>query len=202
MQWDMELIKMPSAWDITKGDPINGGKPVVVAVVDSGVALHPDLVSRLLPGYDFQTNSPGGNNDQNGHGTHVAGTIAAQGNNSIGICGVCWDSVEILPVRVMDSAGAGATTTIVPGLDYALQQGAQVVNMSFGLLPPGTDDVTEKAEIQKMEAANPPIVLVAAAGIMAARVSALPRWTQGSFPSVPSVLRMRSPITPATGRAI
>ena len=161
LQWDMTLINMPTAWDITKGDPITGGNPVVVAVVDSGVAQHPDLVDRLLTGYDFVANVSGGNNDQVGHGTHVAGTIGAQGDNSVGICGVCWDSVRILPVRVMDANGYAPESTILEGLDYAMQQGAQVVNMSFGAQP-GVQDPAEHMEIQKLAAAN--IVLVAAAG--------------------------------------
>ncbi len=155
--WDMVQIRMPGAWDIAKGN-----SSVIVAVNDSGVARHPDLVDRLLPGYDFVDNdndaSPGIGGEIESHGTHCAGTAAAQGNNQIGVCGVCWDGVKILPVRVGTAAGL-STSAIVNGLDYAMRQGADVVNMSYGGY--FMDDV-ERQMIGQLADAG--VILVAAAG--------------------------------------
>lgn len=155
--WGMTQIKMPQAWDIVKGSPA-----VIVAVNDTGVAPHPDIVDRLLPGYDavdddydpMPVDGPGAPS----HGTHCAGTIAAQGNNSIGVCGVCWDGVRILPVRVLGPQG-GSSDMIVSGLDFAMKNGAQVVSMSYGKY------ARDSAELQKLrELAAQGIILVAAAG--------------------------------------
>lgn len=155
--WDMVQIRMPGAWDIAKGS-----SSVVVAVNDTGVSRHPDLVERLLPGYDFVDNDsdaspePGGEGES--HGTHCAGTIAAQGNNDIGICGVCWNGVKILPIRV-GTEEMLTSAAIVNGLYYALNNGANVVNMSYGGY--GYDDF-EHEMIRRLAAAG--IILVAAAG--------------------------------------
>lgn len=103
----------------------------VVAVLDTGVyAAHQDFSGRVLTGYDFVNNRPGAADD-NGHGTRVAGFIAAEGNNGYGIAGVNWD-VRILPVKVLSSNGTGTAANIAKGIIYAADQGADIINMSFG----------------------------------------------------------------------
>ena len=153
-QWGMGLINMPKAWTIQKGSA-----SVTVAVNDSGVADHPDLIDRvLLTGYDFVDNDADPSNDTFGHGTFVSGIIAAQGDNSLDVCGVCWNGVNVLPIRVGDGTGV-TTANILLGLDWALQAHADVVNMSYG---GQFVDNLEHAKIQELDAAG--IILVAAAG--------------------------------------
>lgn len=154
--WGMRLINAPAAWDVEKGQDT-----VIVAVNDSGVAKHPELVGRLIAGYDFIENDNDPSNDVYGHGTHVAGTIAAQGNNGDGVVGVCWDGVKILPIRVLDDQGSGTTAGAVAGLDFAMAHGAQVVNMSYGS-PAGFEDPAEQMKLSELAAAG--IILCAAAG--------------------------------------
>ena len=125
-QWGHKAIDVAGAWDYTVGDP-----RVVVAVVDTGVDLsHPDLRGRLVGGKTFVpgTNSPA---DDNGHGTHVAGVIAAEINNGIGIAGVA-PGCRVMPVKVLDSKGEGNTSDIVAGLLYAADAGARIINLSLG----------------------------------------------------------------------
>jgi subtilisin family serine protease len=122
----MDLYNMEQAWGITTGN-----SNIIVAVVDTGVDLnHPDLWSRLLPGYDYVNNDSSPDDDE-GHGTHVAGIIGAIGNNSSGITGMCWN-VSILPVKVMDSNGEGDLSDIFLGIEYAYNHGAKVINLSLG----------------------------------------------------------------------
>jgi subtilisin family serine protease len=121
-------IDAPEAWDVETGDP-----SVIVAVVDSGVAYgHPDIAPNMWPGigYDFveEDNTPF---DYNGHGTHVAGTIGAQGNNSLGVTGVNWD-VSIMALRAGGPSGSLEVTDIVEAFNYACANGARIVNGSFG----------------------------------------------------------------------
>jgi thermitase len=123
-QWELPQIKAPTAWDISTGSP-----SVVVAVVDSGVAPHPDLARHLSTGHnvlDGSTNT----NDTYGHGTYVAGTIAAESNNSQGIAGACWNC-EILPVKVYTSSSA-LTSDVATGISWAADHGAKVINVSMG----------------------------------------------------------------------
>lgn len=119
-------IDAPEAWAVTTGN-----SSVKVAVVDSGVASdHPDLAPNMTPGWDF-VDGDANPQDENGHGTHVAGTIGARGNDSSGVAGVNWD-VSIIPVRVMGGDGFGTMADIVSGTQYAVNQGADVVNLSLG----------------------------------------------------------------------
>lgn len=131
-QWNMEAIQMPQAWDVSTGDG------VIVAVLDTGVAYKsegmfiqaPDLGgTRFVSGYNFisNTNTP---NDDNGHGTHVAGTIAQATNNGVGVAGVAYNA-SIMPVKVLDSLGQGTYSGIIQGIDYAVANGAKVINMSL-----------------------------------------------------------------------
>ncbi len=156
-QWGLDMIQ---------ADPAHArvtGRGAVVAVVDTGVRLdHPDLQGQLLPGYDFV--SPGGSaTDSNGHGTHVAGIIAANSNNSFGIEGVA-PQAKILPVRVLDASGSGDTTTIDQGIDWAANHGADVINLSLGDSLPvlGLGDSEFAAAVNRAAAKG--IVVVLAAG--------------------------------------
>jgi subtilisin family serine protease len=123
-QPNMRLIHADQAW----ANCLQGSPTVVVAVVDGGVDLtHPDLVDNLLPGYNFVEDNtiP---MDDNGHGTHVAGIIAAS-INGVGVVGVA-PRVKILPVRVM-SNGSGSNSTIAAGIRWAADR-AQIINLSLG----------------------------------------------------------------------
>ena len=139
-------IDAPSAWDVTTGSP-----DVVVAIIDSGVAYgHPDLNGNIWVNDD----PPGGGDDDgngfvddvhgwdfiqddrtpldfNGHGTHVAGTIGAEGNNARGVTGVNWD-VSIMPLRAANAVGQLPNAAVVGAIAYACANGADVVNGSFG----------------------------------------------------------------------
>ncbi len=132
-QWHMPKINAGPAWDLSTGTG------VVVAVIDCGVAyenygsfgLAPDLAgTNFVPGYDF-VNNDSHPNDDNGHGTHVAGTIAQTTNNNLGVTGVAFNC-SIMPVKVLDASGNGTLTTVANGIIWAADHGADVINMSLG----------------------------------------------------------------------
>ncbi len=132
-QWHLDQIGMPSAW--TRGR----GEGVVVAVIDTGVAYRneppfvqaPDLgQTRFVDGYDFVDNDAFPD-DEHGHGTHVAGTIAQSTNNGLGVAGVA-PSAAIMPLRVLDRNGAGGWAGIAAAIRWAADHGADVINMSLG----------------------------------------------------------------------
>jgi len=136
-QYGPQKIQAPSAWEITTS---NGS--VKIAIVDTGVELnHPDLATKLLPGYNFVDNNTNPN-DGNGHGTHVAGIAAALTNNVIGIAGVA-PSCLLIPVRILDNDGTGTLNNLINGIIYAADQGAQVINLSCG--GPGGSILLENA---------------------------------------------------------
>lgn len=125
-QWHLAKIQAPAAWDLTVGS-----SSVIIAVVDTGVnSSHPDLAGRLVPGYDF-VNSDNDPQDDNGHGTAVAGVAAAASNNALGVAGVSWLS-PVLPVKVLAADGSGAYSNIVRGITFAADSGARVINLSLG----------------------------------------------------------------------
>lgn len=149
-------IDAPEAWEQE-----TGSKDVVVAVVDTGIAYdHPELVDNVLPGsgWDFigNDNDP---RDLNGHGTHVAGTIGAKGNNAAGVSGVNWN-VSLMPVRVLDANGSGTTASVTNGYVWAAEHGAKIVNASLGCLGFGCFSSTESAAIS----GHPNTLFVVAAG--------------------------------------
>ncbi|MBX2998132.1 MAG: S8 family serine peptidase [Caldilineaceae bacterium] len=120
------LIDLTWAWRFSMGNPA-----IVLAVVDSGVnALHPDLNGRVLAGYDF-VNKDDDPQDDHGHGTHIAGIIAAVANNGIGSAGIC-PLCSILPVKVLDASNTGTWANVAAGIVYAVDNGAHVINLSLG----------------------------------------------------------------------
>ena len=131
-QWNMPLIQAPQAWDVSTG------QGVLVATLDTGVAYEnfdiyqqsPDLsTTHFVPGYDF-INGDAHANDDEGHGTHVAGTIAQSTNNGQGVTGVAFGAT-LMPVKVLDKQGQGSYDAIAQGIIYAADRGARVINMSL-----------------------------------------------------------------------
>ncbi|GAA3945695.1 S8 family serine peptidase [Actinoplanes auranticolor] len=125
-QWGLATIRAIDAWSQSTG------QGVTVAVVDTGVdASHPDLAGQVLTGYDVITDTTGTATDENGHGTHVAGTIAAATGNSAGVSAVA-PYAKILPIRVLDADGTGYMSDAATGIVYAADHGATVINLSLG----------------------------------------------------------------------
>ena len=123
-QWGLDAVKSPAA------NTASTGTGVTVAVIDSGVAKVQDLSGKILTGKDFLATGDG-TNDQNGHGTGIASIIAATTNNAYGMAGVAPD-VKILPVRVCDANGSCPMDSVAAGVLWAVDNGAQVINMSLG----------------------------------------------------------------------
>jgi thermitase len=138
-------IDAPSAWATRTGC-------AKVAILDTGIDTdHPDLASNVYKssdkpnngkdddknGYVDDTygwnviNGKGSGEDDNGHGTHVSGIVAGHGNNANGISGVCW-SAKLVAVKFMNSKGKGSTSDAIDGIDYAVKNGAKIINCSFG----------------------------------------------------------------------
>jgi thermitase len=124
-QWGMTKIGAEGAWDITTGAPL------VIAIIDTGVSSsHPDLAGRVLSGYNAIANNTNAEDDE-GHGTAMAGIAAAAGNNGQGVAGLCW-ACQILPVKVLNSRGSGSAASVVRGLYWAADNGARIISMSLG----------------------------------------------------------------------
>ena len=122
--WPAMTSKLDAAWNVTLGSPT-----VTIAVVDTGVTPLGDLAGALVPGVDLVDGS-GSTADTNGHGTAVASVIAARTDNGIGIAGVC-GGCTIMPVRVFDATGSASTATVAAGITWAVDHGADVVNLSL-----------------------------------------------------------------------
>ena len=132
-QWNFQMVKAEEAWEVSKG------KGVVVAVIDTGVAFANNRKGKqardfsgtsFVPGYDFVNHDAMPNDDQ-GHGTHVAGTIAETTNNAEGVAGLAFEA-KIMPLKVLSSTGSGRTTDIAEAIRWAADHGANVINMSLG----------------------------------------------------------------------
>lgn len=146
-------INAERAWDVIKGSAA-----VTVAVVDSGLSMtHPEFAGRIVPGYDF-VNADADPSDDQGHGTHVAGIIAAAMDNSEGLTGVA-PEVRIMPVKVLSAMNTGAWADIAAGIVWAADQGAQIINLSLG---GPVDDIVLLDAVQY--AAGKGALIVAAAG--------------------------------------
>lgn len=151
----VEMIQAPHVWDTTKGAGIT------IAILDTGCDTdHPDLQGRITKGRNFtddDQSNPERYEDYNGHGTHVAGTIAAIQNNT-GVVGVA-PEVNLLIGKVLNKDGSGQINWIIEGILYAIEQKVDIISMSLG----GPDDVPELHEaIQK--AVNSNILVICAAG--------------------------------------
>ena len=126
-QWALPVIGAPDAWLALP----SAAADVVVSVIDSGVCGgHPDLAGRVLPGWDFVDDDTQPQDDF-GHGCGVAGIIAAKGDNGVDIAGVAPNAV-ILPLRVLDAQGIGSYSDVAAAIVYAVDHGAQVINLSLG----------------------------------------------------------------------
>ncbi|MBZ0280304.1 MAG: S8 family serine peptidase [Anaerolineae bacterium] len=132
-QWALPVIKAPEAWATLTPDTA----PIAIAVIDSGIcADHPDLQGDILPGYDFVEDDliP---QDASGHGCGVAGIIAANANNNIGMAGIAAHA-RILPLRVLDAQGLGTYSDVAAAMVYAVDNGAAIINLSLGGSVPST----------------------------------------------------------------
>ena len=184
-QWHYPLIRLPQAWDITTGTPTMG--QVIVAVIDTGVVLtHPDLVGQLIQGYDFISDPTNANDTEPGidpnpddpgdglilgtssfHGTHVAGTVAANTNNDIGVAGVSWGA-RIMPLRVLGTQG-GTSYDIIQAVRYAAglpndsgtlpARPVDIINLSLG-----GEGFSQSEQDECTAARNQGVIIIAAAG--------------------------------------
>ncbi len=140
LQSDLAAIGVAPAWTRTTGNP-----GVVVAVLDTGIdASHSEFAGRLVAGYNALTGVAGGpadfapTADDNGHGTHVSGTIAAAANNGAMIAGIA-PNVSIMPIKVLNVDGEGDFGGLASGMNWAVAHGARIITMSLGgTLAPGT----------------------------------------------------------------
>jgi hypothetical protein len=168
-QWGLTAIGAPSVWSVTRGAGIT------VAVIDSGSGPHPDLDANLDAGRTMfgSIDSVGVLDiDNAGHGSHVAGIIAAVANNAIGGSGVAPQS-RILPIRVLDAQGSGDSKDVSKAVRFAVDSGTKVINLSLG---GATESTSLTAAIQYAVDRN--VLVVAAAGNGAA--DSPPKWPAAS----------------------
>ncbi len=164
-------VNAPEAWANTAAAGGLGGRGVVVAVLDTGVAYanrgpfrrSPDFSAHeFVQGYDFVAKNPFPN-DRNGHGTFVAATIAEATNNGRGLTGLAF-AARIMPVRVLNAQGEGEASTIAEGVRFAVRHGARVINLSLEFSPDVTaSDIPELIEALRY-ARRRGVLVVAAAG--------------------------------------
>jgi serine protease len=151
-QWNFRSINLEGAWNNAKGSG------ATVAVIDTGISQVPDLEkTKFVKGYDF-VNDRVDAVDDNGHGTHVAGTIAQSTNNNFGVAGIAYEA-NLMPLKVLSAEGGGTVTDIAEAIRYAADNGADVINMSLG--GGGDADVMREAIDY---AHRKGVVVVAAAG--------------------------------------
>lgn len=162
------------AWTVTTGGDTR------VAIIDSGVAInHPDISPKVVERINFSDKDifVDEDYDRYGHGTHVAGIVAAARDNTIGVAGVCPDCA-ILDAKVLNDSGSGSSSGIANGIDWAVTKGAKVINMSLG----------QRVSSRTLEAAvnnawNAGVVIVAAAGNGGTQAQIYP----GAYPNVIAV---------------
>ena len=151
-QWHLHNIHAEQAWEE------NRGKGVVVAIIDTGVSKVPDLAqTEFVAGYDF-VNDKVDADDDNGHGTHVAGTVAQSTNNNYGVAGIAYEA-QIMPLKVLSGGGGGTISDIAEAIRFAADNKADVINMSLG---GGGESQVMKDAIEY--AYNKGVVIIAAAG--------------------------------------
>ena len=133
----VDTLRLPAAWDLAKA-----GAGQRVAVLDTGVdSGHPDLAGAVLPGRDV-VNDDAVANDDDGHGTSVAGVAAARAGDGLGTAGVSWAG-RVVPVKVLDADGEGYDDDIIEGIVWAADQGVAVINLSLG--GPGASEALDEA---------------------------------------------------------
>ena len=164
-QWGLTMVDAPEAWTVS-----TGSSSTIVAVIDTGIDLHnAEFAGRLwrnptastarnpVYGWNFVNNN-GNTQDNNGHGTNVAGILAAKGNNGVGIAGINWNT-EIMPLKSLDANGNGTTDEAVAAIYFAVNNGAKVINASWG------GDVWTSALLDALNYADSKgVVFVTAAG--------------------------------------
>ena len=126
MCYGFEQIEVLQAWDI-----VTGSQEIVIALIDSGInSEHPEFAGRLVAGYDFIDNDEIAE-DRSGHGTHVAGIIAAALDNNEGVAGVC-PNCSLMPVKVLNENNLGSWAQLAQGIIFAVDNGARILNLSLG----------------------------------------------------------------------
>lgn len=172
-QWALPVIGASAVWPaIPDNTP-----PVTVAVIDSGVCLnHPDLAGKFVAGWDFVEDDDLPQDDF-GHGCGVAGVIAANGNNGIGIAGIA-PNARIMPLRVLDAQGLGSFSDVAAAIIYATDSGAQIINLS--LAGPSTAPVVEDAVNY---ATSRGVMIIASAGNAGVETV----WYPAAYPAVIAV---------------
>lgn len=168
-QWNFDLLNIPEAWERDTAAPLYGGdSSVVVAVIDTGVAYEttgsfaqaPDLANTAFTaGFDYVHNDAHPNDD-NGHGTFVAGVIAESTNNGVAAAGIAFNST-IMPIKSLDGQGAGTVTQVAQGIDFARANGADVINLSLGAV---SDDGSNTLRTAVDAALAQNILVIAATG--------------------------------------
>lgn len=170
-QWNFRSINVEQAWDENKG----GG--ITVAVIDTGISKVPDLkATNFVEGYDFVNDRVDASDDQ-GHGTHVAGTIAQSTNNGYGVAGIAYEA-KLMPIKVLAASGGGTIADIAEGIKFAADRGANIINMSLG---GGGESNLMKEAIDYAHKKG--VVIIAAAGNSNQNASAYP----ARYPHVISV---------------
>jgi len=150
-QWNFRMVGAPLGWRV------GSGRGVSVAVIDTGITQVPDLAGvRLDVGMSFVPDVDSAQDDQ-GHGTHVAGTIAQATHNGLGVAGLAHE-VTLVPYKVLDSSGSGQSDHVAAAVDQAVDEGADVINLSLG--GPHSDVLQLAVE----RAAEAGVLVVAAAG--------------------------------------
>jgi subtilisin family serine protease/antitoxin (DNA-binding transcriptional repressor) of toxin-antitoxin stability system len=129
-QWNLAPVAAEQGWELSRGS-----SSVPVAVIDSGIdATHPDFAGKVLPGYNSAQNTAlaaGNSDDFSGHGTGVAGVIAAATDNGTGIAGVGWNT-PVVPIRSTDADGFSTAASVAAGVRWAADQGVRIINLSLG----------------------------------------------------------------------
>ncbi|ELS03684.1 subtilisin-like serine protease [Xenococcus sp. PCC 7305] len=151
-QWNFRSINVEGAWDQTKGEG------VTIAVIDTGVSRVPDLkLTKFVKGYDFVNDLENPEDDQ-GHGTHVAGIIAQSTNNGYGVAGIA-NLASIMPLKVLSADGVGTVANIAEAIKFAADNNADIINLSLG--GGGASRLLEEAIAYAYDKG---VVIVAAAG--------------------------------------
>lgn len=151
-QWNFRMIDTEGAWERTRG------KGAVVAVIDTGVSKARDFKqTTFTAGYNFVSKTTNADDDH-GHGTHVAGTIAESTNNNEGVAGIAFEAT-IMPLKVLSAEGSGSSADIADAIRFAADKGANIINMSLGSMYP-SDVIHEACKYARKKG----VTIVCAAG--------------------------------------